>query len=279
MRASYTAPVAATLVRQGIFFDHVSGVSAGASNTANYLSRDLVRTDHSFVEFAADPQFGDWRSFARGQGLFNAEYIYQRSGAEDSPTPFDFATFAANPARFAIAALDADTGRSVSWGRGDVHSLADLMIRVRASSTMPGLMPTVELDGHRYVDGALGAHGGIPLDLARDAGLERFAVVMTRPRDYVKKPAPLPQGYRALFGRQPAVVDALVNRWRGYNRTREELLDLEASGRAWLFFPDSAVVNNRERNLRRLRLSRELGYLQILRDLPGLRDLLGLSYR
>ena len=79
MRASYTAAVVATLLKEQLFFNHVSGVSAGSSNTVNYLSRDAERARTSFVEFAADPQFGDLRTFVRGKGLFNAEYIYEKT--------------------------------------------------------------------------------------------------------------------------------------------------------------------------------------------------------
>lgn len=40
MRASYTAAVAVALLEAGIHIDWVAGISAGASNTANYISRD-----------------------------------------------------------------------------------------------------------------------------------------------------------------------------------------------------------------------------------------------
>lgn len=78
MRASYTSGALTVLLDEGIYFDWVGGISAGSSNTCNYVSRDSERARRSFVDFAADPDFGDLRTLARGQGVFNA--AHPRSG-------------------------------------------------------------------------------------------------------------------------------------------------------------------------------------------------------
>ncbi|MDR1513359.1 MAG: patatin family protein, partial [Propionibacteriaceae bacterium] len=83
MRASYTSAVVDVLLRAGIEFGWAAGISAGSSNLCNYLSRDGARAKASFVEFAADPRFGDWRTFLRGRGLFDAEYIYEGTAGPD----------------------------------------------------------------------------------------------------------------------------------------------------------------------------------------------------
>ena len=67
-----------------------------------------------------------------------------------------------------------------------MKTMDDLMVRIRASSTMPGFMPPVTIKGVEYVDGALGDTGGIPIDGAQLDGYDRFFVVCTRPRGYVK---------------------------------------------------------------------------------------------
>lgn len=277
MRASYTAPVVVTLLDEGIHFGWAAGVSAGSSNLANYLSRDPGRARTSFVDFAADPQFGDVRTFLRGQGLFNAAYIYEGTGGPDQALPFDFETFAANPAEARIGAFEADTGREVFWGKHDAPTMPDLMRRVRASSTMPVVMPPVHLDGHVYVDGALGPAGGIALDAARADGFTRFFVVLTQERAYVKGPMRTPALYRAWFRRYPAVAEALAARHRNYNSTRAELFDLERSGEALLFVPERMPVSNGTRDVARLRASFAAGLAQARRDVPRWREFLGLN--
>lgn len=275
MRVSYTAAVVAALLQAGIHFDWVAGISAGSSNTVNYLSRDAARARRSFVDFAADPQFGDLRTMIRGQGLFNSHYIYRVSGLPGETLAYDFDTFQANPARMNLGVFEADTGRSFYWTRDDIKTIDDLMVRVQSSSTLPFFMPLVEIGDHIYVDGALGPSGGIALEAARAAGFEKFLVVLTRPREYVKPPMRITRMMRQYFRRYPAIIDALRDRATNYNRTRAELLELEAAGAAQVFFPTGYTVSQGEKNLARLARSFDEGADQAARELPRWREWLG----
>lgn len=276
MRASLTSAVVATLLEAGIHIDYVAGISAGSSNTGNYLARQPERARRSFVEFAADPNFGNLRSWARGDGLFNAKYIYEETGLPDQALPFDWATFRANPATMRIGAFDAESGEQVWWSKDDCPEMADFMVRVRASSTMPVLMPPVLIDGRTYVDGALGPSGGIAIDVAQRDGFDKLFVVLTRERDYRKKPERFPAFYRRYFRSHPAVADALEQRWTRYNETREQLWELEREGKAYVFAPDRMPVNNGERNVAKLAAAHALGLAQAKRELPAWREFLGL---
>ena len=53
MRAAYTSAVVVALVEAGLVFPFVAGISAGASNTVNYLTGDAWRARASFTTFAA----------------------------------------------------------------------------------------------------------------------------------------------------------------------------------------------------------------------------------
>lgn len=275
MRASLTSAMVVTLLEAGLSFDWVAGISAGASNTVNYLSRDARRTRRSFVEFAADDQFGGMKHFLRGEGLFNAEYIYQRAGVEGAALPFDWTTFAASESQMRIIAFDAESGTEVVWTQDDVPRVEDLMVRVRASSTMPGLMPPVHLDGHVYVDGAMGPDGGIALSQAQAEGFEKFVIILTQERGYRKEPQRFPAVYRGIFRRYPAVADALLTRWTRYNETRERVFALEEEGRAHVFAPEIMPVANSTRDLSRLAAAHRMGLSQSRRELPALREFVG----
>src|SRR5699024_5015461 len=141
MRASYTSGMVVALLQANIHLPFVAGISAGASNTANYLSCDASRARTSFTDFAADPNFGDWRTFLQGKGLFHAEYIYERAGLPGMPLQYDWSAFQNNTADFRIGGFDIESGQTVWWGRKDTPTMGDLMRRVRASSTMPIVMP------------------------------------------------------------------------------------------------------------------------------------------
>lgn len=275
MRASLTSAMVVTLLEAGLSFDWVAGISAGASNTVNYLSRDARRARRSFVEFAADDQFGGMKHFLRGEGLFNAEYIYQRAGVEGAALPFDWTTFSASESQMRIIAFDAEAGTEVVWTQDDVPRVEDLMVRVRASSTMPGLMPPVHLDGHVYVDGAMGPDGGIALSQAQAEGFEKFVIILTQERGYRKEPQRFPAVYRGIFRRYPAVADALLTRWTRYNETRERVFALEEEGRAHVFAPEIMPVANSTRDLSRLAAAHRMGLSQSRRELPALREFVG----
>lgn len=277
MRASLTSAVAITLLREGIYFDYVAGISAGSTNTVNYIARDEDRARRSFVEFVGDPRLGNWRTFLQGRGYFDSQYIYEKTSLPNQALPLDFQTFRDNPAKMRIGAFRCDTGEQVHWGKEDVRVLRDLLVRVRASCSMPVLMPPVTIGDGVYLDGALGPAGGIPLDAAIADGYEKFLVVATKPRAYWRPPMRHTRAVRAIFRRYPAVIDAIVQRPANYNRTKEQLLELEREGRAKIFFPEVMPVENSEKNVARLAEAHQLGLTQAAREVPEWKEWLGLD--
>ncbi|WP_152348335.1 patatin family protein [Brevibacterium sp. CFH 10365] len=277
MRASLTSAMVVSLLNAGLSFDWVAGISAGASNTVNYLSEDGWRARRSFVEFAADEQFGGFRYFARGQGMFNAEYIYQRAGGPNEALPFDWEAFQESKGDMRIIGFDAESGDDVVWSKNDAPHIDDLMVRVRASSTMPGLMPPVHLDGRVYVDGAMGEDGGIALSQAQREGFEKFVIILTQERSYRKAPQRFSAVYRGIFRRYPALADALLTRWKRYNETRERIFALEEEGKAHVFVPERMPVDNSTRDLSRLAAAHRMGLSQARRELPVIREFLGVE--
>lgn len=276
MRGVYTAALVRVLLEEGLFFPWVGGISAGSTHTVNMVSRDLWRTREAFVALATDPEAGGWGSFARGRGYFNSEHIYLHTAAPDESIPFDWEAFSSSPATVRIGAFRCDTGEQVYWGLEDIHGLADLLPVCRASSSMPLLMPVVEIEGVPYLDGALGPTGGIAVDAAAADGFERMLVVMTRPEGYRKPPEKRPAAYRALFRRYPEVARGIVERPANYNRTLEALEQGQREGRVYLFRPDRLAVANGDLRYDRVVGAYEAGLVQARRELPAILSFLGL---
>lgn len=276
MRAAYSSGVANALLEAEVYPEWVGGISAGASCTSNYLVRDQWRTSHTFTDFAQHDNFGGIGSWVHGRGYFNAEWMYEHTADPGGPLPFDFQAFRDNPAQFGIGAIRCVDGEMVYWTREDVHTELDLMRRVRASSTMPILMPWTTIDGVTYCDGALGPTGGFALDAARAAGFSRFVVVMTRTRSYVKGPQRAPRAMHRALRRYPAVWEGLMARPGNYNRCREELFDLERDGAAYLVAPSVMPIHNSQRNVAKLRRVYQQGLSQGRRELPAIREFVGL---
>ncbi|HIX78898.1 MAG TPA: patatin family protein [Candidatus Corynebacterium faecipullorum] len=272
MRNSYTAACIVKLLKEEVEFGWVGGVSAGASHTVNFLSRDVSRSEESFVDFAKNPSFGGLGSLLRGSGYFNAEFIYEK--AADQDMPFDWEAFEANPAQMCISATRADTGESVYWGREDIKSQGDLMVRVRASSTLPLIMPMRVIDGVPYVDGAMGESGGILIEQAEKAGFEKFLFLGSKPRGYVRPEVGRPAALRRVFRKYPAVAEAMIARPPRYNASKDRLLELEKEGRAQLFFPEDMQVASTERSVTKLRANYEAGRAQTYAEWPAWKEFL-----
>ncbi|WP_408930314.1 patatin family protein [Corynebacterium axilliensis] len=272
MRNSYTAACIVKLLQEEVEFGWVGGVSAGSSHTVNFLSRDPIRSEDSFVDFAKNPSFGGLGSLLRGTGYFNAEYIYEK--AADQDMPFDWEAFRSNPAQVCISAARADTGETVYWGREDMPTQDDLMVRVRASSTLPLIMPMRIIDGAPYVDGAMGESGGLLIEQAEEAGFEKFLFLGTKPRGYVRPKAGRPTALRRIFRKYPAVAEAMIARPAKYNASKDRLVELEKQGKAQLFFPEDMQVASTERDVAKLRSNFEAGRAQTYAEWPAWREFL-----
>ena len=271
MRNSYTAPAVTKLLKEEVEFGWVGGVSAGATLTLSFVSRDAERAKWSFTDVAEHPEFGGIRSFLRGSGYLNSDFLYE--GTEKF-NPLDFDTFATTKEEVHIEATRADTGETVVWNRDDLKELHQITIAVRASSTLPIIMPYTIIDGLPYVDGALGSSGGLVIDAAQRAGYEKFLVIATRPRDYIKPPAARPRLMRGILRRYPKVADAVLGRPELYNAAKQRLLDLEAEQKAYIFFPENMGVESTERNPEKLRQNFAVGTEQVEREWPKWKEFL-----
>ena len=270
MRAAYTCAVAAELLEQGVYFDNVYGVSAGSSNTVNYVSRDIDRTVKSFTEFAHMANIGNLKTFLQHKGMWNAHYIYQEAGLPDGPLPFDFDTFNANPAKATLFAIERDTGKDRYFRKEDLCSLGDLMVRVRASSTVPIFMPPPQVDGVYCYDGGFAVGGGLPLELIRSDGFDHVFVVRTRKRGYRKSGSN--SWAKAFFWRYPAMRDAVLSRNRRYNVACDLLDEWERLGKAYVFYCDELTLSGNERDYDELCRNYESGRAQIKREWGRLMD-------
>ncbi len=278
MRCSYTAGVVSMLVEQGLNFPKVYGVSAGASNSVNYLSHDVERARASFVDLVKDPRFGGWGSFIRGTGYFNAPYLYEELveslAGSDDPMAFDAATFLRNPADIHIEAFDWDTGESVVWTKEDMDDWRSICRYVRASSTMPIFMEPTTINGHTYMDGGMGDSWGILLHAAQADGFKRFFVVRSQERSYRKKPfdRATERLFRLAFHKHPLVAERSIERWHHYNDLLDEIDELAAAGQAYVFAPETMNLSNKEAHLSKLQEAYDRGYAQAYRELDSLRQ-------
>lgn len=277
-RGAYTAGMVAVLLEQGIYFDYVCGISAGTSHTLNYVSRDIPRAKLAFMGIDGAEKLGGLGSFLRGKGYFNADYMYETC-LFDGYCPFDWDTFAANPARVYTQAFARDTGQTVVFGREQMTDTRRLFRVARASATIPLAMNPAPVDGVTYYDGGLGEGAGIPVRIAERDGFERMVLVATRPVGYYKKP--LSVGARmvmkGLFSRYPHLLEAVLTRNERYNAELDRVAEMEREGRVLVIRPETMPVSNGTLDTPKLESAYQLGYEQALRELPRIKEYVGLG--
>lgn len=268
MRAAHTAGIVAAFIEHEVWFPYVCGLSAGASNTVNYLARDAERTRMCFVDIAGDKRFGGIGSLVRHDGFFNSQWLYDEA-IQDGTLPIDWETFRTNPTRARIQSFERDTGRTVTWTNEDMTSPLTMARLVRASSTMPFVMNPIAVEGQVMLDGGLGTGAGILLHLAEEDGYERFFFIGTREAGYRK--SPMGRGKRGLMRRlcagQPHVFDALETRAERYNAALDHLDELERGGQALVVRPETMPIHNTETNVGKLRAVFDQGHALAEREM------------
>ena len=136
-----------------------------------------------------------------------------------------------------------DAGRTRYCTKEDWHSVPDLRRAVRASSTLPIVMPPTTVGGQVCYDGGLGEDHGMLISQARRDGYERFFVVRTRAKGY-RKPLHSSALVKGLFWRRPAMRAAL-DKWGGeYNQVCDTLERMESQGSALVVYADTVTAEN-----------------------------------
>lgn len=153
-----------------------------------------------------------------------------------------------------------------------------MMIRVRASSSLPMFMPPPCINGRYYYDGGLGEGGGFLLPRAQRDGFKKFLIIRTRPRTYRKSK---PEGagdalMNTALWRRHHVVRALNDRWARYNLIADEIDRLGDEGAAYVFYAEGMKVTSGETSKAKLQESYDTGYAQAEEELPAIKKFLGL---
>lgn len=235
MRGLFSAGIMDVMMENGITFDGVIGVSAGAAFGCNYKSRQPGRAIRYNKRFAKDKRYCSMQSFLRTGDLFGAEYAYHIVPNEYDI--FDNETYEQNPLEFWLVCTDVETGQPV-YKRcekgGDVT-----FDWVRASASMPVVSKVVELEGYKLLDG--GITDSIPLKAFQREGFERNIVILTQPLGYEKKPSRFLPIIRMSLRKYPRVVEAMAMRHLMYN---EELAYVEQEvrrGTTMAIYPDKPL--------------------------------------
>ena len=233
MRGLFTSGILDVMMENGIEFDGLVGVSAGAAFGCNYKSRQPGRGLRYNIRFAHDPRFSGWRSWLTTGNIFNAEFCYHT--IPHLYDIFDIETYDNNPMEFHVVCTDVNTGQAVYQ---QLPNAGDECFEwIRASSSLPLVSRVVEVGGRQLLDGGL--VDSVPLRYFQQLGFDRNIVILTRPDDYTKEPLNYQWVLKLLLHRYPHIVRAMSERHEIYNQQVNYARKEAADGHILLLQPDS----------------------------------------
>ena len=273
LRGLYSMGIVDVLMDEGITFDGVVGVSAGAALGCNIKSGQVGRALRYNMRFAKDWRYCSLRSLITTGDLYGAEYAYHKVPKEMDI--FDVAAFNANPLPFWAVCTDVETGQAL------YHLLEDADDEtydwIRASASMPLCSRIVELDGRKLLDG--GVADSIPLAFMEREGFDRNIVILTQPEGYVKQRNRfLPLMRLSNLKHYPLFLKAVAERHMMYNEELAFVRKREAEGRALVFRPSSSLpIKHTSHDPKVMRRVYELGREQALLRLQEIKAFLSVS--
>lgn len=238
LRGLFTAGVMDVMMENGLEFDGLIGVSAGAAFGCNYKSRQPGRVIRYNKRYAHDWRYCSVKSLLKTGDLFGAEFAYHM--LPDELDKFDVATFDRHPMEFYAVCTDVLTGEPV-YKRLMHHGYA-MNEWIRASASMPLASKVVAVEGHQLLDG--GIADSIPLRFFEQQGYDKNVVVLTQPKGYVKKPNPLMPLLRLQLHRYPKFLKAAAERHIMYNEETKYVARQEKEGKAFVIRPHSILPIN-----------------------------------
>ncbi|MBZ2174557.1 patatin family protein [Schnuerera sp. xch1] len=266
MRGAYTAGVIAAFIDENIKFPYVIGVSAGANNGADYVSKQKERNKRVFVDYVSHKDYSGIKYLVKDKSFFNMNFLFET--LPDKLDPFDYETFFNSETIFKVCATEVSTGKPVYFEKRQFKERGKkFMAKVlKASSSLPIISPPVEIDGRLYFDG--GVSDSIPIDKSLEDGNAYNVLILTRNEGYVKEKQRLGAYSRHCLSKYPRIYDAIKDRHIRYNVTLEKIETFKKEGFAYIFRPiDKIKVNRIEKDTVKLNELYEQGYRETIEQM------------
>ena len=249
VRTIYSTGVCDALLTRSLMTDYVIGVSAGIAYGVSYVSRQPRRNLDIMVNYINDKRYMGLGNLLRrdNRAYFGLEFVY--STIPNQLVPFDYDTFAAYPGEVEAVVTNLDTGAAEYF---PLDRRDDKFKLLQATCALPFLFPVFHIQGRPCMDG--GAADAIPYERAFAKGCDRVIVVLTREREYVRRPEKLQPLIDLAYRKYPKFCDTMRRRADAYNEARQKLFRLEREGRALVFTPTSTEGFHRtERNVDKIK--------------------------
>lgn len=242
--------------------DLLVGTSAGVANGISFVSGQRGRGLRIGLEYLNDKRYMGLRHLVnpKKRSYYNVDFVFDE--LPNKLIPFDSETYDKSGCTVEAALTNIETGKC------EYHTVTSedkKWKKVVASCALPILFQPVEIEGQLYMDG--GITNSIPFQRALDKGCDKVVVILTRERNYVKKPEKALDISGFLYRKYPEFRKALENRTEMYNNTHHTLLELEKEGRIILIAPeeDTSSWKRTERRPEEIQKMYDKGYEMVMK--------------
>ena len=253
MRGIYTAGILDAFMEHDINFDGVIGVSAGAIHGCSFVSRQKGRSIRYYKKYCKDPRFMSFKSLITTGDFVGADFCYHE--LPEKLDVYDNDAFLDSSTDFYVICTDLETGEAVNHLVKDMFKEVDYL---RASASLPHFSRIVEIEGKKYLDGAVA--DSIPVEAFQKMGYERNVVILTREDGYTKK-AEMPWLAKLAYRKYPKFVKASQNRHVMYNDSLAKLKEMEQEGTVLVIRPAASLnIGRLENNPEKIQEIYDVGY-------------------
>ena len=250
------------MLRKDIYYDYVIGVSAGAGNAVNYVSRQEGRTKQIITHENAEAYYGVGQLF-ENKKILNLDTLVAEYALKD--IPFDFDTYFASETECETVVVNCETGKAEY--KGNYKTKDEFLKCQMASCSVPFICNPVEMEGYHYLDGSI--VDSIPVERAVNRGCEKIVVVLTkpegsRPTDYSKMKKLIDWCYK----KYPELCDAMAHRKQAYDKQEKYMKRLVQEGKAFIIRPEEQMIRHFESNNEKLLQCYQYGY-ETMRKMYG----------
>ena len=230
MRGVFTSGVLDAFMKYELYFPYVVAVSAGACNGLSYMSRQMRRARFSNIDMLRKYGYLSLKHLVEQGSIFDPNVLYERFPSEI--VPFDYRTYAANPAVYEMVTTNCLTGFAEYLS--EKHDARRITAIAKASSSLPYVAQITKVDGVPMLDG--GIVDSIPVIRATSQGHPFNVVVMTRNKGYrsSERDMKIPP---IIYKEYPRLRVALSHRVEVYNEQLEMVERMERWGEILVIRP------------------------------------------
>ncbi|MDR0934913.1 MAG: patatin family protein [Erysipelotrichaceae bacterium] len=268
LRGAFTSGVLDVFLENDIEFEYIVGVSAGALNATNYISKQRGRSIHIISEYCDDKKFASLTNLLRRHNYFNMEYLFKDLDLKGHN--FDEKTFKNSNVRFYAVATGLNDGKPRYFEKSK-NNFNECVI---ASMSLPLLSTPVEIDKKLYLDG--GDSDPIPYLKAMDDGYNKIVIIETKEKEFRKaeddKTSLL---YKKRYYKYPKYLRKVLDYPMLYNKTVSNIESLEEKGLIYVIRPlKKVIVSQKEKDRNKIVDLYNQGKETALRALDSLKEYL-----